>query len=99
MEPANVWMTAISSHQSKPKMGNGVVDIGKNLARLLIKTVLYVQGELYHCLSSAMMVMLQHQYAIMFIQIHIEIIGQDRVVKNLTWMFARITCKYRPAKF
>ena len=58
--------------------------------------LLHVQEKLYHYLSSAMMVMIQHQYAIMFIQIHLEIFGQ---LKNLTWMFARITCKYRPAQF
>ena len=99
MEPANVWMTKIiSPHQSKPKMGNGVVDMEKKIAQLLINTVLHVQGKLYHYLSSVMMVMIQHQYAIIFIQLQEEILILV-VIKDLIWMFARIICKYRPAQF
>ena len=109
MESATVWMTAISPHRSEVKMENGVVDMEKKIAQLtniilansgqMLKmlNLLHVQEKLYRYLSSAMMVMLQHQYAIIFIRIQIEIIFQS--VKDLIWMFAKITCKYRPAQF
>ena len=98
MESATVWMTAIPPHRSKVKMENGVVDMEKKIAQLtniiliiiaIMLKLLHVQEKLYHYLSSAMMVMIQHQYAIMFITLHLDIIF------DLTWMFARITCKYR----
>ena len=94
MESATVWMTATSPHRSKVKMKNGVVDMEKKIA-LKNVGVLDVQGKLYHYLSSVMMVMIQHQYAIIFIQLQKEIL----LVKDLIWMFAKITCKYRPAQF
>ena len=97
MQSATVWMTAISPHRSKVTMGNGVVDMGKKIA-LEKAAMLDVQEKLYHYLSSAMMVMIQHQYAIIFIQLHIEMLTLT-LVKDLIWMFARITCKYRPAQF
>ena len=106
MESATVWMTAIPPHRSKVKMENGVVDMEKKIAQLtniiliiiaIMLKLLHVQEKLYRYLSSAMMVMIQHQYAIIFIRIQIEIIFQS--VKDLIWMFAKITCKYRPAQF
>ena len=106
MESATVWMTATSPHRSKVKMENGVVDMEKKIAQLtniiliiiaIMLKLLHVQEKLYHYLSSAMMVMIQHQYAIIFIRIQIEMIFFS--VKDLIWMFAKITCKYRPAQF
>ena len=94
-KPASVWMTAISPHHLRIMMGNGVVDMEKKIA-LKKMGVLDVQEKLYPYLSSVMMVMIQHQYAIIFIQLQIEIMI---LVKDLIWMFAKITCKYRPAQF
>ena len=79
MESATVWMTAIPPHRSKVKMENGVVDMEKKIAQLTniilanpgqmlnMLKLLHVQEKLYRYLSSAMMVMIQHQYAIIFI--------------------------------
>ena len=94
MESATVWMTATSPHRSKVKMKNGVVDMEKKIA-LKNMGLLHVQEKLYHYLSNVMMVMIQHQYAIIFIQLQIEIVH----IKDLIWMFARMTCKYRPTQF
>ena len=82
-------MTAISPHRFVKVMGNGVVDMEKKIALKNMGVMLDVQGKLYHYLSSVMMVMIQHQYAIIFIQLQKEIL----LVKDLIWMFARMTCK------
>ena len=99
MESATVWMTATSPRRSKVKMKNGVVDMEKKIALKNMKLVLDVQGKLYHYLSSVMMVMIQHQYAIIFIHIYLEMLFGLILVKDLIWMFAKIKCKYRPAQF
>ena len=89
-------MTPIPPLHSKKKMENGVVDMEKKIV-LEKASMLDVTEKLYHYLSSVMMVMMQRQYAIIFIHLQTEmlVIG----LKDLIWMFAKITCKLRPAQF
>ena len=51
--------------------------------------LLHVQEKLYHYLSSAMMVMIQHQYAIIFIPIQKDFVKRQ----DLTWIFVTIIGK------